>query len=694
MKHLTTFACVMALLLAGGDIAAADPPDEERPPETSAAVPPADAPREAEPLRIHEEVTVTASKAPQPPGKVTQSIRILDAQQLADLPSPPNRNISELLSYQPGIFVSALSRNDANWGSIGGMGPKYSSYLLEGLPIDAFVDAMSLDPAAFQRVELQRGPAAVMYSNYLAMDFAGNQTPLAGVTNYVLRDRVDVPLTRVQAGFGSWNTASVQAYSQGRSGGLHYLLGGSWERSDYTDYGTPGSWLNILDDPQYTKVRLYGKGTVFLGQDQSVSLFAHYYGHTGDVGRPNRDYGNGYGTLNAAYHARVDDSLDLQVRGGARLYDRRWGEDLYPASLALREHDGVEQTVFPADVTLTWRQSGENRLTFGGDAQYATYETYAEAGGPRTTGNDATASSAGLFAQQQVELGAFVVRGGLRYGHSAQCYSLLAGVPPGLAERSWDRLLWSAGARWNALPTVSLFANAGSSFVAPTPKAVGGTLAPADLGVPGRNGQLPNPDLRPESGIGSDLGVDLRVGGLRLGARGFLNRIDDAIVDNVVSQNPSQTRSVNAGRATAYGVEVTLDHSIGRSVSWFANGTYTHSRVESPLDPDQEGAQISFVPDWMANVGASVSLPHGFTISPYLRAVGTYYDSTSRAGRRSFGGYVIPALKLQSLVAAGSRSDVVFALDLNNITDNRYEMPWQFRDPGFSVLGTVAVRIK
>jgi outer membrane receptor protein involved in Fe transport len=695
MKLLQTpLACVAAVLLAQPGVAGAEPPEPEKPAETPSAASAAEEPPEAQPVRIHEEVTVTASKTPETPRNVTQVVRVLDSERMADLPSPPNRNVSELLSYQPGVFVSALSRNDANWGSNGGMGPKYSSYLLEGLPIDAFVDGMSLDPAAFQRIEIQRGPAAVMYSNYLAMDFAGNQTPLAGITNYVLRERVDAPLTRIQAGFGSWNTANVQAYSQGRAGSLHYLLGGNWERSDYTDYGTPGSWLNILDDPQYTKMRLYGKGTAVLGHGRSLSVFAHYYGHAGDVGRPNRDYDNGYGTINAAYQGRVGDAFDVQVRGGVRLYDRRWGEDLYPSSLALREHDGVEQGVFPVDVTLTWRQSGEGRLTFGGDGQYATYRTYAEADGIRSTGNDATASSAGLFAEQQVVLGAIVVRGGLRYGHSAQSYSLLGGAPPGLAERSWDKVLWSAGARWNAVPTISVFANAGSSFVAPTPKAVGGTLSPGDLGVQGRNGQLPNPDLRPESGVGSDLGADLRIRGLRLGVRGFLNRVDDVIVDNVVGQNPSQTRSVNAGNATSYGIEVTLDQSLGGGRSWFANGTYTHSRVENPLDADQEGAAIPFVPDWMANVGASFALPHGFAVSPYLRAVGTYYDSTSRAGRRSFGGYAIPALRLQSVVGAGARSEVVFALDLNNITDNRYEMPWQFRDPGFSLFASVAVRTR
>lgn len=696
MKSLcTTLGTLLGLAFAWSVWAAETPPAQEPGAASASVEQPPEERTQPEPPRLHEEITVTASKTPQPRKDVTQAVRVIDAEQIAQLPFGPNRNVSELLSYQPGIFVSPLSRNDANWGSNGGMGPKYNSYLLEGLPIDAFVDGMSLDPAAFQRVEVQRGPAAVMYSNYLAMDFAGNQAPLAGVTNYVLRGRVDAPLTRIQAGFGSWATANAQAYHQGRAGELHYFIGGSWERSDYTNYGTPDSWLNILDDPQYTKVKLYGKGTLHFGQNQSVSLFAHYTGQTGDVGRPNRDFDHGYGTINAVYQGRIGGSLDLQAKAGARLYGRRWGEDLYPASLALREHDGVDQTVFPGDVTFTWRQPGESGLTFGADTQYATYKTYAEADAPRTMSNDATASSAGLFAQEQLVLGNLVLRGGLRYGHSQQSYALLGGAAPGVPDKSWNKVLWSTGVRWNALRSLAVFANAGSSFVAPTPKAVGGTLQVGDLGVPGRNGQLPNPDLRPESGIGSDLGLEISVHDtLEVNVRGFLNRIDDVIVDNVVSQNPSQTRSINAGEATSCGVEVVLDQTVSRTVRWFANATYSHSRIQNPIDPTQDGAQIPFVPEWMANVGASFVLPHGLTVSPYVRAVGTYYDSTSLSGRQSFGDYLVPALRLQAAVAAGARSDVVFALDLNNIAGDRYAMPWQFRDPGFSVFATVAVRLK
>jgi iron complex outermembrane receptor protein len=696
MRGLRMSLACAALLLGSGAWAADSAPEEERLAEESSTAQQSDAPKATAPLRRQEEVTVTASRAAQAQKDVTQAVRVIEAEEIERLANSPDRNLSELLTYQPGSFVSPLSRNDANWGSSGGIGPKYNSSLLEGQPIDAFVDGMSLDPLALQRVEVQRGPAAVMYSSYLAMDFAGNQTPLAGITNYVLRDRVDAALTRIQVGGGSWATVNARAYHQARAGSLHYFMGASWERSDYTNYGTPGSWLNILDDPEYTKVKLYAKGTVLLGRDdQSLSIFVHYTGQTGDVGRRNRDFDHNYGTINAAYLNRLSESLALEVKGGARLYGRRWGEDLYPASLALREHDGVGQTVFPGDVTFTWRHSGENRLTAGADVQYATYSTYAEADGRRTTGNDATALSAGLFAQEQVVLGDLVLRGGLRYGYSRQSYTLLNGVTPGVPEKSWNKTLWSAGARWNATPALAVFANAGSSFVAPTPKAVGGTLRSSDLGVVGRNGQLPNPDLQPESGIGADLGVDARLlRTLKLNVRGFRSRIDDVIVDNVVSQDPSQTRSLNAGNATAYGVEVSIDQALSQRVGWFVNVTRTRSRVANPVDLDQDRAEIPFVPDWMANAGAQVSLPSGFTLFPYLRAVGAYYDSTSKAGRQSFGKYVIPALRVESLVPAGAGADVVFALDLNNITNKRYAMPWQFRDPGFNAFGTVSVRLK
>jgi iron complex outermembrane receptor protein len=636
---------------------------------------------------------VIDTKIPQQQKNVTQKVIVLDSADFSGL-TTTNRNIAELLQYQPGVAITVLSRNDANWGSYGGLGPKYNSYLLDGLPVDGFVDTMSLDPWAFQRIETHQGPASVLYSNYLSMDFAGVQAPLAGITNLVLKDRIEQPMTHVLLGGGSWNTLSARFYHQDRKGRLHYFFGASYEQSDYTNYGTANSWLNILNDPSYKKTKLYGKATYFLGREgQKISFFAQHTAQDGFAGRPNRDFTHGYDTINAVYSNAVNDQLTVQLKAGFRNYDRRWGEDNYPVALQLREHDGVQQKIFPADLTFNVRHSGESVFTVGADSQYAIYRTYAETTGPRVLGNDATALSGGVFAQEKYVSGNWVLRAGARLNRTSNSYNLIGGVLPGLHNQSWYKGLWSAGVRYNFSPRFAVYSNVGTSFIPPAAKSVGGTLAATDRGVQGRNGQLPNPDLRPESGVGSDFGAEVRLSRSALiGFRAFYNRINDAIVDNVVSTTPSQTISVNAGNARSYGFEIPYEQDLTDQVRLFANLTRTVTGIKNPLDRDQDGATITFVPDYVANAGVQLRLRHGFTISPFLHAVGTYYDSTSRSGRRQFGPYQILNVRMEKTLFRTNDRAVVLFTDLNNLTNRKYQMPWQFRDPGFNVLGGLDFR--
>jgi len=637
-----------------------------------------------------EEIVVTATKFPQKEEKITQKIDVITDRQINLVPLG-NENVAEIFQYQPGTFVNTLSRNDANWGSYGGLGPKYNAYLLDGLGIDSFADTMSLDPWAFERAEVHRGPAAVMYSNYLSQDFAGNQSPLAGITNLILRDLIDQPLTRIALGYGSWNTWQARAYNQGKSGNFHYFLGANYEKSDYTNYGTANSWLNMIDNPDYQKTRLYFKTTyTFNRDDHRVSLFAHHYQTTGDVGRPNRDYDHTYGTVNASYYNQINDWLNTQFKAGYRSYDRRWGEDNYPPSLALREHDGVKQQIVPLDLTFNLKHWKDSLLTFGADYQQATYETYAEINGLKTKGNDSKAAAAGIFVQEELGWEKWVFRLGGRYSYSQSKYDLISGTVPLDKDQSWDKFLYSAGVRFNALSSLSAYANVGSSFQAPSAKSVGGTLMASDKGVAGKNGQLPNPTLKPESGIGSDLGLDIRpIKNMVIGIRGFLNQVDDAIVENRVSENPSQSQSVNAGTTQSYGVELEIKHRFEKYVEWFANYTYTQTNIQNNVDKDQDGSNVPFVPNYMANLGVTTYLPYEFTVSAYLRAVGSYYDSTSKSGRKSFGPYETINMKIQKVLFKTKDFQGNFILDLINLTNNKYEMPWQFQDPGFSMFGSL-----
>ena len=77
---------------------------------------------------------------------------------------------------QTGVLMGELVRNIV--------------HICSGLPIDAFIDPMSLDLSAVESIEVQRGAASVLYPNYLSQDFAGNQSPLAGTVNLILKEKL------------------------------------------------------------------------------------------------------------------------------------------------------------------------------------------------------------------------------------------------------------------------------------------------------------------------------------------------------------------------------------------------------------------------------------------------------------------------------------------------------------------------
>ena len=85
-------------------------------------------------------------------------------------------------------------------------------------------------------------------------------------------------------------------------------------------------------------------------------------------------------------------------------------------------------------------------------------------------------------------------------------------------------------------------------------------------------------------------------------------------------------------------------------------------------------------------------LPYQVSVSPFINAVGRFYDSTSKSGRRGFGNQAVISLKVQkTFTAQGYHIDL--SAVLNNITNQKYEQPWNFRDPGFNGMGYVQVRM-
>ncbi len=606
------------------------------------------------------------------------------------------RNLCELISRLPGTSVSVLSRNDANWGTYGGIGPKYSTYMLQGLPIDAFIDPMSLDANILERIEVQRGPASMLYPNYLSQDFAGNQSPLAGTVNLILKEKVSDPKTVVSASEGTYHTVQAELYHENHQGPLNYFCGSSYETSDYSDYGSTGSWLNMQMNPAYQKTKVYGGLTWFLDQKetQKLSVFAQGTLNTGNAGRIYRAFDNNYGTINIGYTAAISKRIYIQTHIGLRTYDRTWQESVFGVVDTLKSTQGVNQRILPADLSLTWQHGKYSGLSVGVDNQNARYVTWIDSlTGNHDAGNHASASQTGLYVQEEWRpLSGLMLRGGLRYAFIRNTIDLINGGKPGADSIGWGELLWSLGARYSISDKLGFYANGGSSFTPPGLKSVAGTIPISDLGVPGHNGQLPNPGLMPENGLGFDAGFDYSFKERSLlGIRGFYTRVHDAIVDNVVSHNPSQSQSINSGSALSLGGELEISMAHGEMFSWFANLTYLFTNMLNEQDTDQNQVEIPFSPGLILNLGATLTTPFGLTITPHANYNSGFYDGTSRSGRSFYKPGFLLNVYISQRVASFSYGALDCFARLYNLTDHEYALPWQFKNTGFS--GMVGLRI-
>jgi iron complex outermembrane recepter protein len=633
------------------------------------------------------DVVITPSKSAQSMTDVTQKVDIISESEIESRVNG-NRNICETIAKLPGVSVTVLSRNDANWGTYGGIGPKYSTYMLQGLPVDAFVDPMSLDLNAIDHFEVQRGPASVIYPNYLSQDFAGNQSPLAGTVNLILKGKVEQMKTSYQASFGSYNTINSSIFHENRIDRTNYFFGSTYEMSDYTNYGTDGSWLNMKKNPEYRKTKIYSGLTIFLDKDekQKLNIYFQETWHNGDAGRVYKGFNNNYGTVNIGYEISISKRIDLQSHIGLRSYDRSWQESNFGIVDTLKSDNGVNQLIFPADISISIMHGKSSSLCFGVDYQGAKYSTWNDPlTGYQHFNNISSAIQEGLYFQEEWRpLSGLTIRGGLRFAVIENKIILENSTNPAENSLSWKRILWSVGTRYSINEKISVYINSGSSFSTPGLKSVGGTILLSDLGIPGRNGQLPNPDLKQERGIGTDGGIDFTLlSGLKLSLRGFYTILKDGIVDNVVSQNPSQTQSINI-ESDAAGGEIEISQRINSKLSWYINGTYSRSNIKNELNSDQNNVDIPFSPNYVLNIGGNMHLRSGFVFTPYLNYNGGFYDGISKSGRTKYIPGVIANIYLSQQIFKSSSCSLDCFARIYNLTNNSYSMPWQFKNPGIS----------
>lgn len=133
-----------------------------------------------------------------------------------------------------------------------------------------------------------------------------------------------------------------------------------------------------------------------------------------------------------------------------------------------------------------------------------------------------------------------------------------------------------------------------------------------------------NPDLKPETTISWDTGVNQRLWkGAKLGLTYFENYIEDLIYNKTVSATYER---INVGKAESKGVEFEVEQRFEKGLRLFSNFTYTNGMIkENEAATKTVGKRLTQTPQKMFNLGAEFE-KGGFSTSLVGRYVSKRYS--------------------------------------------------------------------
>lgn len=186
--------------------------------------------------------------------------------------------------------------------------------------------------------------------------------------------------------------------------------------------------------------------------------------------------------------------------------------------------------------------------------------------------------------------------------------------------------------------------------------------------------RLGNPDLKPEDGISGDLGIRFWGDKFTAQASGFINRINNMIVERdgifIYSTTDGGTDTVpalildNVGNALIYGVDLSLNYNIINGLNVFASGSYTMGR---DLEND---SYLPNIPPMKGVLGVSYTYAKVGTISVEVTGVGEKHliaeheKPTSAYGRLD--------IALNSRVLKAGKVGFQFFGGIDNVTNETY----------------------
>lgn len=578
-----------------------------------------------------DEIIVTGTRLDTPATEVGSSVSVITA---ADIARRGYRRAEEALAALPGVTVSQSGGPGAQTNVfIRGISSDKVLVILDGVSINdptsvgGGLDFGTLDAAEIDRIEVLKGPQSTLYGS----------DAIGGVINIVTR--------RAGAGLHASGFAEYGAFDT-RRGGVAVSGGSdlgevrlSATRSDSDGFSRASEKLGNTEDDGFETTTLTAAGALNLPLDARLSGSVRYVDSTiefdaggfagGDnFDREDRKEASGSVTLHAPMFGGI---LQNEVQAGFVHIDREIAS-AFPFSA-----EGDRRFArYQGEVAV----GGWNRAVAGLESEFN------ESGDGDNTINS-------IFGQWETRpVDGLTLTGGLRHDDHSD-----------FGGETTVRV----AAAYQVTGALTLRGSWGQGFKAPS-------IFQTTFGVP-----APNPNLRPETSDGFDVGAELALFGGRgvIGVTYFNQDIEDEIS---FFSDPGFTvfGFENLASTSHEGVEVTAGYDITDAVRLSASYTYTDAR------DDTTGARLLKRP---ANV-ADVELGYGGT-GPLSGAVVVRYNGTER----DFGGATLDdwvRVDVSAAFAITKSVDVYGRIE--NLFDEDYEETAGFGTAGRSAFVGVRAR--
>lgn len=568
---------------------------------------------------LRENVVVTGSRGPSTLRETPEALTVLES---ADLRRYAASDLADVLRAVAGLHVYAAGGNPADQavnvrGFTGGGENDYLLVLVDGVRINDFnngrVDWREIPLSEIERVEILRGPVSALYGD----------TAVGGVVQIFTRGTEGPALAGRLTGGSHGELGAAFRFGQ-PVGHLHYRGAIRYDRGD--GFRDNGEWEDVQarlrfgrEDPQKAwSFQLWVRSdehenpgvlpAALAESDPETSLPEFAF----DGLRRERV------SLTWQDRRPVGPRWELDSQASVRLQDDELTETIL-GSTAERLFSG---TLLWGEIRgrRTYGRDDQWRLTTGVEAYGGLYDSeYYDvlsdgSRGPLTADGEGTRLGGGLYAQVEWQaLYNLQVTGGLRLDAVEDTFEETLGDSD--LDTGNEAVSPRIGVLWTPADSISLWANAGRSFKAPTPfqlfdqRRFFGML-------------ITNPNLEPQFGNSVSVGYRHALGD-RYSVEATLYQLD---LEDEIGFDAANFQTANIAESRHRGYELSATGSYGENWTGRLAWTLTDAQVRSG---DNAGNRIEQVPRYTTSAG--LGWARGlWSASAFLRdARGVYIDSAN-----------------------------------------------------------------